>query len=107
LTFSWDQIALINIKDLLNLIRLAVSSEKSLDGKLFVQFMVLIFLSCITKKMQKSKLSREYRLHEVLDAISMIECFEVPGRKLQTIKATMRQLDLYTKLDITPPASLQ
>ncbi len=96
-----------NLKDRLNLRRLAVSSEKSLDGKLFVQFIALIFLSCITKKMQETKLFREYTLQEVLDELDMIECFEVPGRKLQVGEATKRQLELYTKLGITPPASLQ
>ena len=86
---------------------MAVSSEKSLDGKLFVQFIALIFLSCITKKMQESKLFRKYTLQEVLDELDMIECFEVPGRKLQVGETTRKQLDLYTKLGITPPASLQ
>jgi transposase len=38
-----------NLKERLNLRRLAVSSEQSLDGKLFVQFVALIYLSYITK----------------------------------------------------------
>jgi hypothetical protein len=33
-----------NLKERLNLRRVAVSSEQSLDGKLFVQFIALIFL---------------------------------------------------------------
>jgi hypothetical protein len=41
-----------NLKDRLNLRRVAVSSEQSLDGKMFVQFLSLIFLSYITKKMK-------------------------------------------------------
>ncbi len=96
-----------NLKERLNLRRLAVSSEKSLDGKLFVQFIALIFLSCITKKMQESSMFREHTLQEVLDELDIIECFEVPGKKLQVGETTKRQLELYTKLGVTPPDSLQ
>lgn len=39
-----------NIKDRLNMRRLLVSSEKSLDEKLFVGFIALIYLSHIKKK---------------------------------------------------------
>jgi hypothetical protein len=96
-----------NLKDRLSLRRLAVSSEKSLDGKLFVQFVALIFLSSITKKMHDGNLFGKHTLHEVLDEFDMIECFESPGRKLQVGETTKRQDDLYTKLGVTPPTSLQ
>ncbi|TKB05436.1 transposase, partial [Desulforhopalus sp. IMCC35007] len=36
-----------------------------------------------------------------------IECFEVPGQQLQIGETTKRQIELYTKLGVTPPASLQ
>ncbi len=96
-----------NLKERLNLRRLAVSSEKSLEGKLFVQFIALIFLSYITTKMQKEKLFRQYTLQGVLDEFDIIECFEVPGQKLQVGETTRRQIDLYEKLGIKPPTSLQ
>ena len=87
-----------NLKDRLNLRRVAVSSEQSLDGKLFVQFIALIFLSQITKKMQDNKLFNEHTLQEILDELDVIECFEVPGQRLQVGEITKRQMDLYTKL---------
>lgn len=96
-----------NLKERLNLRRLAVSSEQSLDGKLFVQFIALIFLSYITKKMQENKLFKNYTLQEVLDELDMIECFGVPGQRLQVGETTKQQIELYTKLGIMPPASLQ
>jgi len=96
-----------NLKERLNLRRLAVSSEQSLDGKLFVQFIALIYLSYITKKMQESKLFKSHTLQEVLDELDVIECFEVPGRRLQVGETTKRQMELYTKLCVEPPASLQ
>lgn len=96
-----------NLKERLNLRRTAVSSEQSLDGKLFVQFIALIFLSYITKRMQESNLFRDYTLQEVLDEFDVIECFDVPGQQLQVGEITNRQKDLYVKLGLTPPASLQ
>jgi len=96
-----------NLKERLNLRRLAVSSEKSLDGKLFVQFIALIFLSCITRKMQKKKLFKKFTMQEVLDEFDVIECFEVPGKRLQVGETTKRQRELYAQLGVSPPASLQ
>ena len=96
-----------NLKERLNLRRLAVSSEKSLDGKLFVQFIALIFLSCITRKMQEKKLFKKYTMQEVLDEFDVIECFEIPGQKLQVGETTKRQQELYNQLGVTPPTSLQ
>jgi len=96
-----------NLKERLNLRRMAVSSEKSLEGKLFVQFIALIFLSCITKKMQENNLFKNHTMQKVLDEFDIIECFEVPGQQLQVGETTKQQMDLYTKLGVTPPASLQ
>ena len=96
-----------NLKERLNLRRLAVSSEQSLDGKLFVQFIALIFLSSITKRMQENNLFKDHTMQEILDEFDLIECFEVPGRQLQIGEATKRQMDLYTQLGVAPPASLQ
>jgi hypothetical protein len=96
-----------NLKERLNLRRVAVSSEQSLDGKLFVQFIALIFLSYITKKMQENKLFKDHTMQQVLDDFDIIECFEVPGQRLMIGETTKRQMDLYTKLGVTPPASLQ
>jgi len=96
-----------NLKERLNLRRLAVSSEQSLDGKLFVQFVALIFLSHITRKMQESNLFKDFTLQEVLDELDVIESFEVPGQRIMMGEMTKRQTDLYVKLGVTPPASLQ
>ena len=102
-----DEKAFDNLKERLNLRRVAVSSEQSLDGKLFVQFIALIFLSYITKRMQENKLFKDYTLQEILDELDVIECFEVPGQQRQVGEITKRQMDLYAKLGVTTPASLQ
>lgn len=96
-----------NLKERLNMRRLAVSSEQSLDGKLFVQFIALIFLSYITKKIQENNLFKDYTLQEVLDEMDIIECFEIPGQQRQVGEITNHQIDLYSKFGVPPPASLQ
>jgi len=96
-----------NLKERLNSRRLAVSSEKSLDGKLFVQFIALIFLSYINKKMQEQDLFKKFTMQELLDELDLIECFAAPGHRLQVGEITKKQAELYAQLGVEPPASLQ
>jgi len=96
-----------NLKERLNFRRMGVSSEQSLDGKLFVQFIALIFLSYIKKKMQDNNLFKNFTIQGALDEFDVIECFEVPGQQLQVGEITKRQMNLYTKLGVIPPVSLQ
>jgi len=99
--------AFANIKDRLSLRRLSVSSEKSLDGKLFVEFIALIILSYIKKQMQDEKLFKDFTLQQILDEFDVIECFEYPGHPNQIGEITNKQKQLYKKMGITPPTSLQ
>ncbi len=96
-----------NLKERLNMRRMAVSSEQSLEDKLFVQFIALIYLSYITRKIQENNLFKNHTMQEVLDEFDIIECFEVPGQQLHVGEITKRQEGLYTKLGVMPPASLQ
>ncbi len=96
-----------NLKERLNMRRMAVSSEQSLDGKLFVQFIALIYLSYITRRMQENNLFKKHTMQEVLDEFDIIECFEVPGKQIHVGEITKRQEELYTKLGVIPPTSLQ
>jgi transposase len=56
-----------NLKERLNLRRVLVSSEQSLDGKLFVEFIALIYLSYIKKAMLDQKLFGRYTIQGLLD----------------------------------------
>ena len=84
-----------NLKDRLNMRRTLVSSEKSLDGKLFVEFIALIYLSYIKKQMQAENLFKDYTLQGVLDKLDVIECFEDPGQELRIDEILEKQKDLY------------
>ncbi len=84
-----------------------LSSEKSLDGKLFVEFIALIILSYIKKKMQDAKLFKDDTMQEVLDEFDSIESFEFPGHTIQPGEITKKQIDLYRRMGVEPPTSLQ
>ena len=93
-----------NMKDRLNLRRLLVSSEKSLDGKLFTGFLALIYLAYIKKRMHESGMFQNYTLQTLLDKVDMIECFENPGYELRIGEVLSKQKQIYEVLGITPPA---
>jgi len=95
-----------NLKDRLNFNRTGVSSDLSLDGKLFVEFVALIYLSFIKKKMQDKDLFKKYTMQELLDKFDIIESFEQEGRKLRIGEVTKQQIELYEAMDIEPPTSL-
>jgi len=95
-----------NLKERLNFRRPLVSTEQTLDGKLFVEFVALIYLSYIHKNMQDQALYKEYTLHQVLDKLDMIECFEYPGKKLRVGAILDKQKELFVKLGVEPPISM-
>lgn len=95
-----------NLKERLSLRRMLVSSEHSLEGKLFVQFVALIYLSYIKKAMKENDLFGTYTMQGVLDQLDGIECFGRPGRELRIGEITSQQKELFLKLGIAPPTSL-
>lgn len=93
-----------NLKERLNMRRTSVSSEESLDGKLFVQFIALIFLSFIKKAMSDHNLQKAYTTQELLDELDVIECFEHPGRSFRVGEITKKQLHIYDCMGVKVPA---
>jgi transposase len=95
-----------NLKERLNMRRTLVSSEQSLGGKLFVEFLALIFLSFINNQMQEAHLYKHWSMMGLLDRLDVIECFESLGHRLQVGEVLDKQRDLYTALGFEPPTSL-
>ena len=90
-----------NLKERLNMRRMLVSSEQSLDGKLFVEFVSLIFLSYIKKQMQEHELFKDYTIQGLLDELDIIECYKEPGKKTRLSEITKRQAALYQFMDVS------
>ena len=91
-----------NIKERLNLKRTLTSSESSLEGKLFVEFVALIYLSYIKNKMEEAGLFSRYTMHELLDELDVIECFTEPGKAPIQGEVLKKQEQLYIDLGVTP-----
>ncbi len=91
-----------NVKERLNLRRTLTSSESSLEGKLFVEFVALIYLSYIKKKMEEAGLFAKYTMHELLDELDVIECFTEPGKAPIQGEVLKKQEQLYRDLGVTP-----
>lgn len=92
-----------DIKGRLNCRRTLVSSERSLDGKLFVEFVALIILSYIKKRMQDAKLFHKYTLQGLIDELDVIECLEVPGKDPIYGEVLQRQADIYAAMGVETP----
>jgi len=95
-----------NLKERLNMRRTLVSSEQSLDGKLFVEFIALIYLSYIKKQMQDNNMFKDYTMQTLLDKLDLIECFKYKNNKLQIGEILQKQKDIYTKMGVEIPVSL-
>jgi transposase len=95
-----------NLKERLCLRRSLVSSEQSLSGKLFVEFVALIYLSFINRRMQDTGLYKEYTMSSLLDKIDVIECFLRPNRKLTVGEVIEKQISIFNHFNILPPVSL-
>ena len=95
-----------NLKDRLNMRRTLVSSQQSLNGKLFTEFIALIYLSYLKKQMQEKNLFKTYTIQSLLDKVDLIECFEQPGLKLWIGGILEKQKQIYDDLGVEPPTSL-
>jgi len=93
-----------DLKDRLNMRRTSVSSEENLDGKLFLQFVALIYLSYIKQAMDKAGLFKHYTMQELFDELDVIELFQQPGSAAYYGEITDKQKNLYLALGVVPPA---
>lgn len=94
-----------NIKERLNMRRLLVSSEKGLDGKIFTEFVALILISHLNKKMKESGLYSNYTMQTLLDKLDVLECFEDSGHALRIGEILKKQEEIYEALGVEVPTS--
>jgi transposase len=92
-----------NIKERLNCKRMLVSSDASLEGKLFVELIALIYLSYIKKQMGEKNLFKQYTLQGLLDEVDLIECFAQPGKALTVGEVLQKQRQIFKDMDVSAP----
>lgn len=93
-----------NLKEKLSMRRMSVASEENFEGKLFIQFMALIYLSFIKKKMTDKGLFQKYTMQELLDELDTVEWHQQPGKQHHLSEITTKQQQLYEALEIEVPS---
>ena len=93
-----------DLKDRLSMRRTSVSSEENMEGKLFLQYIGLIYLLYVKKAMDKAGLFKNYTMQELLDELDVIEKYQLPGNAPYYGELTDKQRNLYAALCVKPPA---
>jgi transposase len=95
-----------NLKERLEMRRTTVHSDQTLQGKFFLQFLALIYVSYIRKCMSDNDLYRNYTMQTLIDSLDVIERFEYEGQRPYCSEITDKQCKLYAAFDIDPPNTL-
>ena len=95
--------AFANLKERLDMRRMSVSSSENFEGKLFVQFLALIYLSYIKKQMDEKDLYKKYTMQTLLDDLDIIELYQQPGRAHHLSEITKKQIALYDAMGVPFP----
>lgn len=95
-----------NLKNRLNMRRTSVSSDENLEGKLFVQFVALIYVSYIHKCMKENQLYKNYSMQTLLDDLDIIERFDYQGQRYHCSEITKKQRHIYECFGVNPPNML-
>lgn len=61
--------------------RLRIHSEKTMEGRLFVQFLALILSTWIKNKMRDANLFKKYSFREVMDELGAFKLVTFSNRK--------------------------
>jgi transposase len=88
-----------NLKNRLDMNRTKASTEETLEGKLFVQFIALVFVAYIHRIMSKNNLYKNYPIETFLDELDVIEIFGYQTKKANTSEITRKQLWLLSFFD--------
>jgi transposase len=94
-----------NLKERLEMRRTSVHSDETLQGKFFLQFIALIFVSYIHKQMREKELYQNYTMQTMLDALDVIERFEYGGLRAHYSEITDKQRKLFDCFGVKPPVN--
>ncbi|MFA6715908.1 MAG: IS1634 family transposase, partial [Victivallaceae bacterium] len=92
-----------NLKNRLDFKRTLVSSAENLEGKLFAEFVALIYIAYIHKVMKAENLYRNYSIQSLLDELDVIERFDYAGQRIHYGEITEKQRKIYEAFGILAP----
>ena len=95
-----------NLKERLEMKRTVVHSDQALAGKVFLQFLALIYISYIHKYMRDNNLYQNYTMQSLLDSLDVIERYDFDGQRYHCSEMTKKQQDLFSCFGISPPTTL-
>lgn len=87
-----------NMKNELSTNRLRVHSRESMEGRLFITFMTLIFSSWIHKTMREKALSNKYTIEELMYEMKKLKIIELQNQRKVLTEISKTQKDLFKKL---------
>jgi transposase len=95
-----------DLKNQLDMKRLRVHSSSTVDGRLFVQFIALIYMSALRQEMRRSDLIERYGVREVLQEMETLTRVKYSGKYGSILtEITKPQREILEKLKIQPPSA--
>jgi transposase len=92
-----------NLKDKLEMKRTLVHSDMAFNGKCFINFLALIYISYIHKQMLENNLYKNYTMSSLLDDLEVIELYEYDSMPAHYSDINKKQIEIYAKLGVQPP----
>ena len=94
-----------DLKNQIDMKRLRMHNSATVDGRLFVQFLALIYVSALRKEMRKSKLSERYTVRELLQEMDTVTKIKYSGKYGHILtEITKSQREILEGLNIALPA---
>jgi len=93
-----------DLKNLLDMKRLRMHSSATVDGRLFVQFIALIYISALRREMRKSTLIERYTVRELLQEMDTLTKVKYTGKYGHILtEITKPQREILKDLNIALP----
>ncbi len=93
-----------DLKNQLDMKRLRMHSSATADGRLFVQFIALIYMSALRKEMRKSGLIKQYTVRELLEEMATLTKVKYSGKYGHILtEVTKQQREILKGLNIALP----
>jgi len=93
-----------DLKNQLDMKRLRMHSSEAVDGRLFVQFIALIYMSALRREMRKSKLIERYTVRELLQEMETLTKVKYSGKYGHILtEMTKSQREILKGLNIVLP----
>jgi transposase len=95
-----------NLKERLEMRRTQVHSDEMLAGRFFLQFLALMFVSYVHKRMSDNDMYKNYTMQTLFDKFDIIERYNFEGQRPHISEITDKQRELYRCLGMEAPTTL-